>query len=311
MASLDVEYDEAMGNPATRESLLSFARGENFFISTESALPWGMPADGDASRAVLGIVWAEALLRKAPVKDSSKLNNIPLISSCVEVDFIRGGLERLVDLGLLNADDGDDDAVHDYQSLDELQRAADKKVEGNREEARFQVDDTAWDDLEAVAAGDAWDWLEQVTLEQLTSAEGNLHVYSELSLALGPRALSATRNLTTSQFNVTAGTAAGGRLLHVLRSYFIDEAGGGAAVVPQFLAHKLDAFWIETRWPVPLDTQSSRQIDHAYDLMPRSKWQQANRAAWVQLVRPKSSEPQSCCTHSARLCMISVMTRQH
>ncbi|KAL3892839.1 MAG: hypothetical protein SGPRY_014734 [Prymnesium sp.] len=287
MAAFDVDYDEVMGNPATSDCPLNFARDENFFIATENALPWELPADGDASRATIAIVWIEALLRKAPVPDPSKLGTTMLLSSCLHLDYVRGALECLADLGLLAAEDGDDESVRDFIGLDDLQRAADQLIMENPQEARLQVDDVSWDDFEDVNAGDAWEWLEDISLEKLTSSENNLHVYSELSLALGPHALDAERGTNTSQFHVMAGAAGGGRLLHVLQAYYGEELGGGAAIVPQFLAHKIDSFWIETRWPYPLDIQMDKQIDHAYDLLPRSKWQKADRSAWRQLARPK------------------------
>lgn len=290
MASFDVDYDQDLGNPATGECPLNFAKDENFYVATENALPWRVPADGDDNRAIVAITWIEALVRKAPVEDPMKLRDIPLVSSCLHVDFLRGALECLADLGLLEADDGDVSSVRDFHSLDELQRAADAIMAANPDETRFQVDDTTWDDLDAVDAGDAWDWLEGVSLEQLTAMEGNLHVYSEVSLALGPRSLDATRQLPTSQFHVMVGGAGGGRLLHTLQSYYLEDSSGGGAVVPQFLAHKLDSFWVETRWPFPFDIQSSKMIDHAYDVQPRSKWQRANRITWGQLVRPKIVE---------------------
>lgn len=202
MASFDIDYDQNLGNPATGECPLSFAKDENFYVATENALPWEAPAVGGINRAIVAISWIEALVRKAPVKDPMKLSTIPLLSSCLHLDCLCGALECLVDLGLITTDDGDDSSVRDFGSLDELQREVDAIIAANPDEARLQVDDTKWDEFDAVNEGDAWEWLEGVSLEQLTTAEGNLHVYSELSLALGPRPLDATRRLPASQFHV-------------------------------------------------------------------------------------------------------------
>ncbi|KAL3894524.1 MAG: hypothetical protein SGPRY_013786, partial [Prymnesium sp.] len=102
------DYDEVLGNPATSDCPLNFAREKNFFIATETALPWETPADGDASRATIAIVWIEAFLRNAPVPDPSKLGATMLLSSCLHLDYLRSALKCLADLGLLAAEDGDD-----------------------------------------------------------------------------------------------------------------------------------------------------------------------------------------------------------
>ena len=82
---MDVEYDENRGNNATPECLVSIARTEPFFEATETAWPWGAPADGDMTCAVVAIIFFKRLFRKAPVPDPLVLIPYSFLTNCLHV----------------------------------------------------------------------------------------------------------------------------------------------------------------------------------------------------------------------------------
>ena len=53
--TIDINYDEDLGNPKSPECLLSLAVSEDWYESTKYALPYDDPADNDQGRQVVAI----------------------------------------------------------------------------------------------------------------------------------------------------------------------------------------------------------------------------------------------------------------
>ncbi|KAL3892517.1 MAG: hypothetical protein SGPRY_015057, partial [Prymnesium sp.] len=139
---IDLDFDENFGNPPDSRCLVSVARDEDFYVATQGSILWEDPADGDQTRAVAAAVYFEALLRKAPVPDPQKLKGFPYLSSILAGEHLIGALTFLVENGLVEAEDGDEESVRDFRSFDELQQRADLIVKNNLQEPALQVDAT-------------------------------------------------------------------------------------------------------------------------------------------------------------------------
>ncbi|KAL3916352.1 MAG: hypothetical protein SGPRY_006859, partial [Prymnesium sp.] len=63
-------YITESDNPAC---LVSTPSNENFYLSTENALPWEAAPDGNQSRRVVASIWLESLVREVRVEDPSTL----------------------------------------------------------------------------------------------------------------------------------------------------------------------------------------------------------------------------------------------
>ncbi|KAL3929824.1 MAG: hypothetical protein SGPRY_001793 [Prymnesium sp.] len=282
---IDLDFDENFGNPPDYRCLVSGARDENLYVATEGSIPWEDPAVGDQTRAVAAAVYFEALLREAPFPDPQKLKGFPYLSSILAGEYLIGALTFVVENGLVEAEDGDEESVRDFRSFDELQQRVDLIVKNRPQEPALQVDDTSWDDLEAVAAGARWGWMDALTLDRLTSRERTLRVYGELSLALGPRALEQERGVAGTQFDVVAGSAGGGQLVPSIQDYYVGK--GNAPIHVSFMALRMQDFWIEIRWPPPFDLSFDSHLEYAFDVVPRSRWARADRREWAALIQNK------------------------
>lgn len=288
-ADLDVEYDEVLGNAPHPACMLSFARGQGFVTATERAFAWATPADGNDDRAVIEIGWIESLFRTAEVENPEGLRGVPMLSRCLHVHYLRNGLEALLDNGLIEADDDDDDAVRVFADYGELQDRADEVWATIEPDHKPDMDDDAWDYLEAVPANSPLKWLDEVSLEALTKRSKNLRAYTDLNKLLGPRALQASRADPASQINVMAGNPGGGQLLTVMRGYYLDPTQAGAVIPPAFMAHRLGDFFEDSRWPHPYEMEHPSFLDYAFDLAPRARWQKASEDEWPALIQTKIS----------------------
>ena len=78
---MDAEYDENRGNHAAPECNVSIARTEPLFEATETAWPWGAPADGDMTYASSDHLRRKAVpkgTRARPARSGPVLVSYPL-----------------------------------------------------------------------------------------------------------------------------------------------------------------------------------------------------------------------------------------
>ncbi|KAL1529200.1 hypothetical protein AB1Y20_000158 [Prymnesium parvum] len=208
---IQFDYDESLGNEASPDCLLSLETENNFFISTSRALPWKEPSDRSDDRMTVPAIFIESLLRKAPVSDPSSLNDKGCLESTLSLDFINNWISVLVDeVAMLASDDGDEDAVKDFIDFDELQSKTDACMQrlcltSEFEHHNVNVDDTTWDDLDAVPATAESAWLNSVTLEHLCAPTRTLELYVDLMKSIGPHAVQAQRSRPDGQFHMMVG----------------------------------------------------------------------------------------------------------
>lgn len=81
--TIDINYDEDLGNPKSPECLLSLAVSEDWYESTKYALPYDDPADNDQGRQVVAIAGVERLFRRARVAQPGSLRTVPLFTRCL------------------------------------------------------------------------------------------------------------------------------------------------------------------------------------------------------------------------------------
>lgn len=290
--TVDLEYDENVGNPATAACLLSFEREQDFVVATADALPWSEPANGDADRITVPIVWIESLLRKAKVEDPNSLRGVPFFTSCLSCEAITdGSLNALLEAGLVDvpAVDGEEEneeEVRDFLNFTELQKEADAIAQSKRDDDdRLSIDASRWDRFEALGANSEYQWLEDITIGELTGRCNSLEVYVDLSKTLGPRGLEAIRSRAGEQVKIMAGGGQGGQLLALLKEYYLAPAAAALPVAPAFMAYRLPDFLIDTRWPEPLDVELKDMRDYAFDMTLRATWQKAGRNEWPTIVQ--------------------------
>lgn len=289
--SVDFDYDEHLGNPAHTECLLTLETDNNFYVATSGALPWREPEDAPGDRMVVPGIFIESLLRKAPVADPSLMRDRGCLSSTIGVAFINQWLSVLVDeLHLIAADDGDQDSVRDFRDFDELQLAADGCMHRLTQSGDFpgytvEVDDSIWDDLEAVPDRSDLAWLEGVTLGMLCASTGTLEAYVDLMKVVGPHAIDADR--TRGQIHIVAGGANGGQLVAVMKQYYLTAAQAAIPMPPEMMAYRVPEFLRETRWPTPYAVEFNDLRDYAFDLSARVTWSKASRLEWAALAHSK------------------------
>jgi len=291
MPTQDIAWDEDRGGTRNPLNLISFPNDCQFYKSTKKVFEWAPCGPHDQGRVVLPSVQLERLFRKAPVTDPRKLSNMKMMTRCLDVpNFLADGLDLLVDEGLLEETDENDD-VQDkiFVDLDQLLDASDKLVQELRDHATLTVDDDSFEWLEDFNAragtdDDKIEWLAAVTLEQMTEENGNLEAYVDLALVLGPRSTEAERVNRTGQFFSMAGEGEGGQLSSAMRKLYFPD---GPSPAPSFMASRLASFLNETRWPAVLRKEYSRTLDYAYDLPRRAAWKKASRQEWPTLVQHK------------------------
>ncbi|KAL3917734.1 MAG: hypothetical protein SGPRY_006288 [Prymnesium sp.] len=139
---------------------------ENFFISTEDALPSREPEDEDDERMVIASVWIETLLRNAAVPSPAELQSVPFLTRTPAAEWMAAALSELVDNAkLLDTGDDENQNVRAFASMDELQDHCDATLLQHLPHPLLTMDDNQnWLDTEDVPAGDAVAWLDSVTL---------------------------------------------------------------------------------------------------------------------------------------------------
>ncbi|KAL3893112.1 MAG: hypothetical protein SGPRY_014461 [Prymnesium sp.] len=246
--SVTLEYDEQITGDDHAACYVSTPTDKNFYISAKNALPWEEAPDGDYSRWVIASIWLESLVRDLRVADPRQLQPVSFLTRVLDLEWIIVALDAFVGHGLLDAEDGDAQAVMDYQSFHELHVVCDKLIAAHPEQSEFQMEgEDAWESTENLTAGPL-DWLENVTLEDLTRQTKNLRCYVDLAKIVGPRAVDGERMAFESQLRAMAGEQGGGQLMQALKGYFLTPAQQGL-VQPSLLAKRHSDFLVETTWP--------------------------------------------------------------
>ena len=121
---IDIDYDEALGNPKSPECLLSLATSEDWYESTKDALPYEDPADDDEERQVVAIAWVERLFRRARVEQPRSLRAVPFFTSCLGLEeYLKPAMTYMMENGFLQEED-DDEGGGGPQDLPDLRGAA-------------------------------------------------------------------------------------------------------------------------------------------------------------------------------------------
>lgn len=196
-------------------------------------------------------------MRDACNEDPHQLQPVNFVARLLDIDWITAALEVLVGYGLLDAEDGDAQAVKDFRSFHELQEACDNIMASNPDEPDFKINgEEAWDQSDDLSGGSPLQWLDNVTLEDLTKKTGDLRCYIDLAKIVGPRAVEGDRLSQDSQLRAMAGEPGGGQLMQALKSFYLPSAQQGI-VHPSFMARRLPDFLFETRWPFPYDMEEA------------------------------------------------------
>jgi hypothetical protein len=287
---MDVEYDEDVGNPQLPECPINIARSEELFEMTQRALEWKTPADGDATRAVTPIANFERMVRKAPVPDPTKLSRVIGMTRCLHLhDYLVPALTLLMENGLGEKDDNDDDDLVVYENLDQLLQRCDEVMQLVLDDPTVVIDDASmFDSFEDLSPANAQlNWLLPVDLQQLTGKTKDLTLYSEYKMMLGPCALNADRLANGSQLRMvvtsSVGAPEGGLLAHAMRMHF----GLDQNVPADFLSDQVGDFLFNTRWISPYDYAFDTSKEYAMDLPQRAKWPRATREEWLAIAMNK------------------------
>ncbi|KAL3901645.1 MAG: hypothetical protein SGPRY_012250 [Prymnesium sp.] len=283
--SVTLQYDEDVSGNVSEECLFSFPKEENFFISTEDALPWRAPDDDDDERMVIASVWIETLLRHVVVPSPAELQSVPFLTRTPAAEWLAAALSELVDNAkLLDTDVDDDQNVRAFASMDELQDHCDTTLLQHLPHPLLTMDDSQnWLNTEDVPAGDAVAWLDSVTLAQLTTKTKNLRAYVDLAKTVGPRARQDRRG-GGSQLMVMAGGAMGGQLIQVLKGYYLSPSQATTFIDPLFMANRMEDFFRDTSWPYPYEMAYTEFFEFAFDLTRRAAWHKATKQEWATLV---------------------------
>ena len=191
MTSLEAEWDEDRGGTRNPQNLISFPINGIFHNMTKMVMPWG-PAGAHANdRVVVPSAYVERLFRMAPVKDPHNLNQLKIMTRCLDVkNYMADALDLLYEEGLGTAqdDEGNDEEIV-YATADDLQKAADKLVLELQDYAAIEVTEDSFEWLEDYNArpgtlDDKIGWFHALTLEDITKDSKNLEVYVDLMLVL-------------------------------------------------------------------------------------------------------------------------------
>lgn len=307
MATVNLEWDENLGNPPDPSNLLSIPTEEEFYKMTKSALPWQLRGgNGQDSRAVVASAFIEALFRRALVPDPAALRPYKLINRSLSSEYLSAGLELLIEQGLLALDTGEQAGEEEetqnseVPTFEALQRRADKLVTGLKDDPILAVgsDSLEWmKEFEDRAEDAHIKWFAQgFTWETATATTGTLEVYSMINLLLGPRCTTEVRIDPASIFYTIIGSGGnGGQLMEVMRKHTFGSATGAVPMAPAFLLDKIPSFLLETEWPKPYELFATDFKEYALDLSQRARWQGATREQWIVLVQPRLSKALTRC----------------
>ena len=106
---IDIDYDEALGNPKSPECLLSLSVSEDWYESTKDALPYEDPADDDEERQVVAIAWVERLFRRARVEQPRSLRAVPFFTSCLGLEeYLKPAMTYMMENGFLQEEEDEE-----------------------------------------------------------------------------------------------------------------------------------------------------------------------------------------------------------
>jgi len=281
---IDTEYDEGF-NPPRPECLVTMKIDERWFKATKNALPWRTPADGDATRKVVPLLWLEGTVREAAAPDPPRFQGTPFLPTCLKIDSIAEKLGHMDFSGVLELDSDDDETeeVHVFKDMYELYEKCDAMMVQLRgtPEGTFGPQD-----LDAYEPHDARHtdlrYMNDLGMDAVLQVEGTFRVYWELSRAIGWRALAADRVGHASLLTNMVGSATGGQLIEVMKAHY-----GAVGATPAFLGPRIPTFFAETRWPAPWDVEQPSCEFHAFDLRARARWSRAEASEWPSLVQNK------------------------
>lgn len=285
--TINLTYDGDEGHNWEEHALISCPREDPFCKATAKALGWTTPPEGDASddRLVVPAAKLENLFRYANVNDPEAWKQpaqpVPLfVQSCLHKDWLSHNIDKLVEDGLLERADGDDDDDEPriFTDINELQERCDEIVKAGD----YVVEDDSLDTYEALTnSSGVGDWLPLVTMYDLVITSRNLTAYCALSLAVGPRDVDRLR--PSAQLKLAAVSPTGGLIMDAVKIWHVGREA--SAVPPTQLVRHLPAFFEETEWPFPYAIEFDDTMDYLLDLPKRIQWQSATGSLWQVLVK--------------------------
>ena len=285
MVTIDLEYDEARGNPATPECLSSLEINEELYLATRRVLPYEVAADAAPNYRVVPVAFFENVVRKAPVPDPASLRPVHFLTRSMDLySSVKPMIELLVEEGLIHDDNGD---LVIYDDITKFYARADELVEAMKDHPTMQVDNTCWEFMDANTHA-SLAWIDTgLSLERLTIQTGDLSLYCDLNMIVGPRAVDATRvNVGSQLHEVACDTGLGGGMLRaaVTRHQMGKDA---TLLTSQYASHILPSFLRDSRWESPYNVEYGTLIDYSFEVPRRAEWATASEAAWPMLVMHK------------------------
>ena len=296
MTITNIEYDETRGGPRHPDNRISIPKGGDFYKATKNVIPWAEVGARDPGRVTAPSIYVEKLLRLAHVTNPQALSDHTFMTRTVDMDgWGKEALDLLVEEGLLieEGDDGDGDALVEYEHADDLQLRADELVRQLQDDPKLEVTPKSFEWLEGFndRHQDAGvKWLEAITLEALTTKCRTLEAYIDLNLIVGPHATEDSRvDPEALFFSVTdGGTKKGGQLGQAVATFYYQmgaDSGGLGGLSPAFLAPRVTDFLLESRWPHPYDQALPSWAEYTFDLPRRVVLKTATRQQWASMVR--------------------------
>ena len=287
MTTIDLEFDEARGNPPTPECFASLAKTEDLYKATKKIFPYDAPADADPAFMVAPFAFFENMVRKGPVPDHGGLKGIHLLTRCLELyGYVKPIIETLIDEGLLVDDNGGlvvfDDPTAFYARADEL-------MNDLKDSPSVVCDHTCWESYEANTHGHL-NWLDApIGLDRLTALTSDLSLYCDVNMMLGPRAIDADRSNMGSQLYQMAWQPPGGTSMLVAAITRQQFGKGAVAIAPAYAANLLPAFLYDSSWKEPYNLEYSTLIEYSFEVPRRAEWSTAEEAIWPLLIAPKAA----------------------
>ena len=292
MTDCDAQWDEDRGGLPEADNLISFPSGGVFHKATEKLLPWRQCGGHDHNRHVVPSIFIEKLVRSAPVPDPPAFQPEHFMTKCLDVKYLAKALDLLIDEGLVEEEDAEGNAVpRRLADSDALYAHADKLVKELQDAPELQCSPICLEWLHGYTNASAAEaeirWFHDLTLDRVLRA-GDLQVYVQLGLAVGPRSLHPERTRAGSQFYTVVGAGGrGGMLAQAIRKYYFPGDQASQAMDPAFLVERVVPFFLDTAWPAPYEQHLEQWIEYAYDLASRASWKTASRQEWMVIVTNK------------------------
>ena len=278
---VDLEYlENRPGGVPNHENLMSIAKTEVLYLSTQASHEWRPAPNGEAARAVIPAVELEELIEDAAVDDDwdtwTVANGYGLLTTCVHVD----ALGRIFDFA------GNNSVITDsagnpvtFASKDEAMEAFQLMFVNHAGDPALQLDANDWDDLEPLvnaAALAAYGWIENLSVADLVKTSRTLATYVDFARIAGPRGLDAQRLAAGGQLRFACATTPvsnGGQLGAAIESYLGTPQPAGTGMV--FLGKELPKVLEATQWEYPFEGSLPSSSDYALELPARSAWSTA------------------------------------